>query len=178
MTCDLRFLHSCVTSATMTCRSGSTTSGWNLTEEEIQTRPTHFEFAAWEFLEGMIHFLKPDEAQEGLEPVDLGLPLLRLEVVARHLECLLGTPGRHGFCCRQHGQTSQFSSTVLVLRMAHRKWKETKQQHVAWPSCAWLLLSFQILWAILSTSTVHASASPGLGRIGNQVSADPEDPAN
>ena len=48
-------------------------------------------------------------------------------------------------------------STVLVLRMAHRKWKETKQQPSMLPgpavpgSC---LVSFHILWAILSTSTV------------------------
>ena len=34
------------------------------------------------------------------------------------------------------------SCTVLVLRMAHRKWKETKQQPSMLPSCAWLLLSF------------------------------------
>ena len=47
--------------------------------------------------------------------------------------------------------------TVLVLRMAHRIWKETKQQ----PGTAVLgnmlgccLVSFHILWAILSTSTV------------------------
>ena len=47
--------------------------------------------------------------------------------------------------------------TVLVLRMAHRKWKETKQQSSMLPgpsvpgSC---LVSFHILWTILSTSTV------------------------
>ena len=34
--------------------------------------------------------------------------------------------------------------TVLMLRMTHRKWKEMKQtsKPVAWPSLAWLLLSF------------------------------------
>ena len=48
--------------------------------------------------------------------------------------------------------------TVLVLRMANRIWKEAKQQPgTAWPgnrlgSC---LVSFQFLWAILSTSTVQ-----------------------
>ena len=48
--------------------------------------------------------------------------------------------------------------TVLVLRMAHRKRKETKQQPSMLPgpavpgSC---LVSFHILWAILSTSTVR-----------------------
>ena len=31
------------------------------------------------------------------------------------------------------------ASKVLVLRMAHRKWKA---KHVAWPSWSWLLLSF------------------------------------
>ena len=47
--------------------------------------------------------------------------------------------------------------TVLVLRMADRKWKETKQQPSMLPgpavpgSC---LVSFHIMWAILSTSTV------------------------
>ena len=48
-------------------------------------------------------------------------------------------------------------STVLVLRMVHRKWKETKQQPsmlpgLAVPGCC--LVSVHILWAILSTSTV------------------------
>ena len=52
-------------------------------------------------------------------------------------------------------------SAVLVLRMAYRKWKETKQQPsmLSGPavpgSC---LVSFHILWAILSTSTVHVHA--------------------
>ena len=45
-----------------------------------------------------------------------------------------------------------------MLRMAHRKWKETKQQPSmllgpAVPGCS--LDYFHILWAILSTSTVH-----------------------
>ena len=49
-------------------------------------------------------------------------------------------------------------TTVLVLRMAHRKWKETKQQPsmlpvLAVPGCC--LISFHIMWAILSTSTVR-----------------------
>ena len=49
------------------------------------------------------------------------------------------------------------SCTVLVLGMAHRKWKEIKQHPSMLPgpavpgSC---LVSFHILWAILSTSTV------------------------
>ena len=47
--------------------------------------------------------------------------------------------------------------TVLVLRMAHRIWKETNQEPgTAGPgnmlgSC---LVSFHFLWAILSTGTV------------------------
>ena len=48
--------------------------------------------------------------------------------------------------------------TVLVHRMAHRKCKETKQlpsmlPGSAVPGCC--LLSFHILWAILSTRTVY-----------------------
>ena len=55
-----------------------------------------------------------------------------------------------------------FECTVLVLRMARRIWKETKQQPgTAGPgnmlgSC---LVSFHFLWAILSTSTVEVEAS-------------------
>ena len=48
--------------------------------------------------------------------------------------------------------------TVLVLRMAHRKWKEFKQQPSMLPGSAVpgsCLVSFYFLWAILSTSTVH-----------------------
>ena len=48
-------------------------------------------------------------------------------------------------------------STVLVLRMAHRKLKEFKQQPSMLPGSAVpgsCLVSFYILWAILSTSTV------------------------
>ena len=52
--------------------------------------------------------------------------------------------------------------TVLVLRMVHKKWKETKQlpsilPGPAVPGC--YLVSFHILWAILSTSTVHSAAA-------------------
>ena len=53
--------------------------------------------------------------------------------------------------------SSEHYSTVFVLRMAHRKWRATKQQPSMLPgpavpgSC---LVSFHILWAILSTSTV------------------------
>ena len=49
-------------------------------------------------------------------------------------------------------------TTVLVLRMAHRKWKETKQLPSMLPgpavpgSC---LVYFHVLWTILSTSTVQ-----------------------
>ena len=51
----------------------------------------------------------------------------------------------------------EHTCTVLVLRMAHRKGKEIKQQPSMLPgpavpgSC---LVSFHFLWAILSTSTV------------------------
>ena len=50
--------------------------------------------------------------------------------------------------------------TVLVLRMAHRIWKETKQQPgTAGPGnmlgcCS---VSFHFLWVILSTSIVQCS---------------------
>ena len=45
-------------------------------------------------------------------------------------------------------------NTVLVLRMAHRKWKETKQQPcTAGPGNMLGCISFYFLWAILSTST-------------------------
>ena len=48
-------------------------------------------------------------------------------------------------------------TTVPVLRMAHRKWKEMKQQPgilpgPGVPGCC--LVSFHFLWAILSTSTL------------------------
>ena len=46
---------------------------------------------------------------------------------------------------------------MLVLRMVHRKLKESKQQPSMWPGPAvpgCCLVSFHILWAILSTSTV------------------------
>ena len=47
--------------------------------------------------------------------------------------------------------------TVLVLRMAHRKWKETMQQPSmlpgpAVPGCS--LVSFHFMWAILCPQTV------------------------
>ena len=52
--------------------------------------------------------------------------------------------------------------TVLVLRMANKKWKETKQEPSmlpgpAVPGCC--LVSFNILWAILSTITVQSGVS-------------------
>ena len=54
---------------------------------------------------------------------------------------------------------TKLTSTVLVLRMDHRIWKETKQE----PGTAGLgnmlvccLVSFHFLWAILSTSTVQS----------------------
>ena len=52
-------------------------------------------------------------------------------------------------------------NTVPVLRMAHRKWKETKQEPgTAEPGnmLGCCLNYFHFLWAILSTSTVLLSA--------------------
>ena len=50
------------------------------------------------------------------------------------------------------------NSTFRVLRMAHRKWKETKQQPIllpgpAVPGCS--LVSFHFLWAILCPQAVR-----------------------
>ena len=56
-------------------------------------------------------------------------------------------------------------STVFVLRMAHGKWKETKQQPSMFPGPAvpgCCLVYFHILWAILSTSTVQC-LHPSIG---------------
>ena len=47
---------------------------------------------------------------------------------------------------------------MLVLRIAHRKWNETKQEPgLAGPGnmLACYIVSFHFLWAILSTSTVE-----------------------
>ena len=44
-----------------------------------------------------------------------------------------------------------YLTTVLVLRMKHRKWKESKQQ----PSLLPGPVSFHFLWAIPSTSIVY-----------------------
>ena len=57
-----------------------------------------------------------------------------------------------------HSIHFQVPSTVPVDRMAHRKWKEMKQQpsilpDPAVPGCN--LVSFHFLWAILSTGTVQ-----------------------
>ena len=93
----------------------------------------------------------------------LGCPLLELQVAGitqpnkhvaskRPYQPLRATYDDYGSCLN-----SASYSTVLVLRMAHRKWKETKQQPSMLtgpgvPGCC--LVSFHILWAILSTSTV------------------------
>ena len=50
--------------------------------------------------------------------------------------------------------------------MAHRKWREIKQQPSMLPGTAVpgsCLVSFHILWAILSTSTVHRIRTKGEG---------------
>ena len=70
------------------------------------------------------------------------------------------------------GQTDRFSfpvghpphppCTVLVLRMAHRKWKEFKQQPSMLLGSAvpgGCLVSFYFLLAILSTTTVDSSTT-------------------
>ena len=52
--------------------------------------------------------------------------------------------------------------TVLVLRIAQRKWKDTKlQPGTAGPGnmLGCCLVYFHFLWAILSTSTVHGDSS-------------------
>ena len=65
------------------------------------------------------------------------------------------------------------NSTVLVLRMDHRKEKETQQQPIMLPgpavpgSC---LVSFHILWAILSKSTVQKPKLGGPPLIINDLS--------
>ena len=56
--------------------------------------------------------------------------------------------------------------TVLVLWMAHRIWKETKQEPcTAGPGNMFgcCLVSFHFLWAILSTSTVNNTSSVSVG---------------
>ena len=54
--------------------------------------------------------------------------------------------------------TRKSYSAVLVLRMAYRRWRETKQLPSMLPGSAvpgCYLVSFHFLWAILSTSTVQ-----------------------
>ena len=58
-------------------------------------------------------------------------------------------------------QLKENTCTVLVLRMAHRKWKEFKQKPSMLPGSAVpgsCLVSVHFLWAILSTSTVYLGA--------------------
>ena len=74
------------------------------------------------------------------------------------------------WCTNWEGQKSQirgtrYICTVLVLRMAHGKWKETKQQPSMLPGPAvtgCCLVYFHILWAILSTSTVLRQSKSSL----------------
>ena len=99
---------------------------------------------------------------------------LRWRLSRRPSACLRGTllaGGRRPCWCREarlgcrptkecHCNFIFFeSSTVLVLRMAHSIWKETKQQPcTAGPGnmLGCCLISFHFLWAILSTSTVQS----------------------
>ena len=71
------------------------------------------------------------------------------------------------------GNSCLLECTVLVLRMAHRIWKETKQeQGSARPGnmLGCCLVAFHFLWAILSTSTVQrTSVKVTLMRIGKSV---------
>ena len=67
---------------------------------------------------------------------------------------------RKSFCSHWNKSCTLVLHTVLVLRMAHRKWKETKQQPsmlpgLAVPDCCFV--SFHFLWAILWTHTVYLS---------------------
>ena len=51
-----------------------------------------------------------------------------------------------------------FQCTVIVARMSHKKWRETKQQMIWWPDLALLgccLVSLQFQCDILATITVH-----------------------
>ena len=64
--------------------------------------------------------------------------------------------------------------TVLVLRMAHRKWKETKQLPSMLPGPAVLvscLVSFHIRWAILATSMVICFLKVPLACLGSMAAA-------
>ena len=57
--------------------------------------------------------------------------------------------------------------TVLVLRIAHRKWKETKQEPDTAGTGNMLgcsLVYFHFLWVILSTSTVLKYIRTGTGK--------------
>ena len=68
------------------------------------------------------------------------------------------------------------TTTVLVLRMAHRIWKETKQERgTVGPGnmLGCCLISLHFLWAILSTSTVQGweIESRGLSRLARNSTA-------
>ena len=67
--------------------------------------------------------------------------------------------------------------TVLVLRMTHRKWRETKQQPSMLPGPAvtgCCLVYFHFLWVILSTSTVQSGASGhSLGFVNKNLGSSP-----
>ena len=74
--------------------------------------------------------------------------------------CVKGSHSLHVDAGARLTQPFAHLSTVLVLRMAHRKWKETKQPPgTAEPGnmLGCCINSFHFLWAILSTSTVHLS---------------------
>ena len=71
----------------------------------------------------------------------------------------------------------KINNTVLVLRFAQRKWKETKQEPSMLSGAAVhgsCLVSFHILWAILSTSTVQSCVKTFLLSFENHSQPNPK----
>ena len=99
-----------------------------------------------------------------VRPVQKDTPLMiaqngKLETVKVLLRCPktdITIQDRSGYTALKWAKQNGY--TVLVLRMAHRKWIETEQQPgTAEPGnmLGCCLNSFHFLWAILITSTVH-----------------------
>ena len=119
--------------------------------------------AAWKFMNTP---LSREWIRNQPESRSVGRSAGRQANSSRSLGCVM-LRGRE-FSCR-FGKIHAFSRfrvlypaggtyTVLVLRMTHRKWRETKQQPIMLPGPAvpgGCLVSFHFLWAILSTSTVY-----------------------
>ena len=97
------------------------------------------------------------------------------------IKCYLGIQETHKeiYCVSvahvglyESDSVAALSSTVLVLRMTHRKWKEIKQQPSMLPDPAvpgYCLFSFHILWAILSTSTVLYDEVARHSKVSNSI---------